>query len=68
MGDGASPAYAVGDVVLATHDDGKTYSAKVIDTRTKDGVALECLPTKEGMLVGILLVKPGDAKTCASAT
>jgi 2-polyprenyl-6-methoxyphenol hydroxylase-like FAD-dependent oxidoreductase len=33
--------------------------------RTKDGVALECLPTKEGMLVGILLVKPGDAKTCA---
>ena len=39
MGDGASPAYAVGDVVLATHDDGKTYSAKVIDTRTKDGVA-----------------------------
>ena len=39
MGDGASPAYAVGDAVLATHDDGKTYSAKVIDTRTKDGVA-----------------------------
>lgn len=33
--------------------------------RTKDGVALECLPTKEGMLVGILLVKPGDDKTCA---
>lgn len=33
--------------------------------RTKQGVALECLPTKEGMLVGILLVKPGDAKTCA---
>jgi mortality factor 4-like protein 1 len=29
----------VGDAVLATHDDGKTYSAKVIDTRTKDGVA-----------------------------
>jgi mortality factor 4-like protein 1 len=39
MGDGASPAYAVGDAVLATHDDGNTYSAKVIDTRTKDGVA-----------------------------
>ena len=33
--------------------------------RTRDGVALECLPTKEGMLVGILLVKPGDLKTCA---
>ena len=33
--------------------------------RTKDGVALEALPTKEGLLVGILLVKPGDAKTCA---
>ena len=33
--------------------------------RTADGVALECLPTKEGMLVGILLVKPGDKKTCA---
>ena len=33
--------------------------------RTKAGVALECLPTKEGMLVGILLVKPGDAETCA---
>ena len=33
--------------------------------RTKEGVALECLPTKEGLLVGILLVKPGDAETCA---
>jgi kynurenine 3-monooxygenase len=32
--------------------------------RTKGGVALECLPTKEGLLVGILLVKPGDAETC----
>lgn len=31
--------------------------------RTKNGVALECLPTKEGLLVGILLVKPGDSET-----
>jgi len=33
--------------------------------RTSGEVALECLPTKEGMLVGILLVKPGDVATCA---
>jgi len=33
--------------------------------RSKDGVALECLPTKEGLLVGILLVKPTDKETCA---
>ena len=42
MGDGASPAFVVGDVVLATHDVfvfGETYSAEVIDTRTRDGVA-----------------------------
>ena len=39
MGDGASPAFAVGDVILMTHDDGKTCSAKVVDTRTRDGVA-----------------------------
>lgn len=38
--------------------DDLNYSA-----RTRDGVALECLPTKEGMLVGILLVKPGDLET-----
>lgn len=37
-----------------------SYSA-----RTKAGVALECLPTKEGLLVGVLLVKPGDEETCA---
>ena len=42
MGDGASPAFVVGDVVLATHDVfvfGETYSAEVIDTRMRDGVA-----------------------------
>ena len=42
MGDGASPAFVVGDAVLATHDVfvfGETYSAEVIDTRTRDGVA-----------------------------
>ena len=42
MGDGASPAFVVGDVVLATHDVfvfGETYSAEVIDTRARDGVA-----------------------------
>lgn len=33
--------------------------------RTDGGVALEALPTKEGLLVGILLVKPGDTETCA---
>jgi len=32
--------------------------------RTKAGVALECLPTKEGVLVGIMLVKPEDEETC----
>jgi mortality factor 4-like protein 1 len=42
MGDGASPAFVVGDAVLATHDVfvfGETYSAEVIDTRARDGVA-----------------------------
>lgn len=34
------------------------YSAR------KGGVALECLPTKEGVLVGIMLVKPDDEETC----
>jgi hypothetical protein len=34
--------------------------------RTKAGVALECLPTKEGLLVGLLLVKPTDAETLAT--
>ena len=36
--------------------------------RTKDGVMLDFLPTKEskeGMLVGGLIVKPGDAAICA---
>ena len=32
--------------------------------RTKAGVALECLPTKEGLLIGIMLVKPDDEETC----
>ena len=32
--------------------------------RTKAGVALECLPTKEGLLIGIMLVKPEDEETC----
>ena len=32
--------------------------------RTKAGVALECLPTKEGVLVGIMLVKPEDEEIC----
>ena len=32
--------------------------------RTKAGIALECLPTKEGILVGIMLVKPEDEATC----
>ena len=36
--------------------------------RTKAGVALECLPTREGVLVGILLVKPGDTETCEKLT
>jgi len=32
--------------------------------RTKGGVALEALPTKEGLLIGIMLVKPDDEQTC----
>lgn len=43
-----------------SYRDDLNYSA-----RTKGGVALEALPTKEGLLVGILLVKPGDKETCA---
>ena len=33
-------------------------------SRTGKGVAMECLPTKEGLLVGVLLVKPTDEETC----
>jgi kynurenine 3-monooxygenase len=33
-------------------------------SRTKSGVAMECLPTKEGLLVGVLLIKPTDEETC----
>ena len=36
--------------------------------RTKGGVALECLPTKEGLLIGIMLVKPDDEATCETLT
>ena len=33
-------------------------------SRTGKGVAMECLPTKEGLLVGVLLIKPTDEETC----
>jgi len=33
-------------------------------SRTPKGVAMECLPTKEGLLVGVLLIKPTDEETC----
>uniref|UniRef100_A0A383WGF8 FAD-binding domain-containing protein n=1 Tax=Tetradesmus obliquus TaxID=3088 RepID=A0A383WGF8_TETOB len=49
---------------LATSRPGDVnYSA-----RTKSGINLDCLPTKEGPFIGVMLYKPGDKRIAALKT